>query len=126
MSENTFNVPEELQDFYKNHKQVVDVVRTLKVIAKLDSDPGMNQTIAAHPEAVVSIALSIVDNLGSVFSELQKFEQPESFSRENIALAFLVGMTARSIQQEAELTDSISELTEAMFTATNFAAETMH
>jgi hypothetical protein len=125
------NAPtEEDKDLFERNQQSIEVLHTLKVLAKIDTDKTIGTLIDEHPSTSVSIALTVVQNTNRIFNVLQASEISDSTKEvltvQNIAMATVVGMMLRSMAHEAELKAQISLLTNAMFEATNYEEEILH
>jgi hypothetical protein len=129
-----FTIPAELSEFYQQHKQEVQVIRMLNLLARMTDDVILKDVVLEQPRNAIAIAITTVqdtntalDKILASISEEDKVNFPDVYTKENLLLATVVSMTLMSMHAEAELVDNYTKLADAMFKATNIAAdETVH
>lgn len=129
-SEFGFTLADEHKATYETNKQIVEVLQVLKLLAALDPDPSVSDAMKEHPALFVSTAVTASDNVDRIHAAIQGAELDESTksvcTKTNIALANVVGMMAINLLYEAKMKERMTELADAMITATNPNAETVH
>jgi hypothetical protein len=129
-----FTIPAELSEFYQQHKQEVQVIRMLNLLARMTDDVILKDVVLEQPRNAIAIAITTVqdtntalDKILASISDDDKVNFPDVYTKENLLLATVVSMTLMSMHAEAELVDNYTKLADAMFKATNIAAdETVH